>query len=69
MKSAGRRIQGVIGMSLAWGAVWGAAGGLVARVPGFNSDLPFPLLLAPFGIVYLFSAPSGPRAVERGLIW
>ena len=52
MSNLGRRIRGAIGMGLAWGAAWGGgAGGLVARVPGIDSDLPFPLLFAPFGFV------------------
>src|SRR5919202_673201 len=51
MRNLGRRIRGVIGMGLAWGAAWFGAGILVARVPGFYSDLPFALLFAPFGFV------------------
>lgn len=50
MKNLGRRIRGAIGTGLAWGAAWFGAGILVARVPGFYSDLPFALLLAPFGV-------------------
>ena len=46
-----RRIRAAIGMGLTWGAAWSGAGALVARVPGFYSDLPFALLLAPFGFV------------------
>jgi hypothetical protein len=38
-------------MGLTWGAAWFVAGILVARVPGFSSDLPFALLFAPFGFV------------------
>src|SRR5665213_3213281 len=49
MKKWGRRIRGAIGMGIAWGAVGFVAGGLLARVPGFYSDLPFPLLFAPLG--------------------
>ncbi len=51
MRNLGRRIRGAIGMGLAWGAAWLGAGILVARVPGFSSDLPFALLFAPFGVV------------------
>jgi hypothetical protein len=43
-------IRGAIGMGLTWGAAWFGAGILVARVPGFYSDLPFALLFAPFGV-------------------
>jgi hypothetical protein len=38
-------------MGLTWGAVWSGAGALLARVPGFSSDLPFALLFAPLGFV------------------
>ena len=51
MKKWGRRVRAAIGMGLIWGAAWFAAGILVARVPGFDSDLPFALLFAPFGFV------------------
>jgi hypothetical protein len=51
MKKWGRRIRGAIGMGLTWGAVWFGAGILLARVPGFYSDLPFALLFAPLGFV------------------
>ena len=49
MRNLGRRIRWAIGMGLTWAAAWFAAGILVARVPGFYSDLPFALLFAPFG--------------------
>ncbi len=49
MKEWGRRIRGAIGMGLIWGAAWFGAGTLLARVPGFYSDLPFALLFAPLG--------------------
>ena len=49
MKNWGRRIRAAIGMGLIWGAAWFAAGILLARVPGFHSDLPFALLFAPLG--------------------
>jgi predicted Kef-type K+ transport protein len=51
MKKWGRRIRAAIGMGLTWGAAWFGAGTLLARVPGFNSDLPFALLFAPLGFV------------------
>jgi hypothetical protein len=51
MKKWGRRIRTAIAMGFIWGAAWFGAGLLVARVPGFYSDLPFPLLFAPFGFV------------------
>jgi hypothetical protein len=51
MKNWGRRIRGAIGMGLAWGAAWFGAGIVLARVPGFSSDLPFALLFAPLGFV------------------
>jgi len=51
MKMWWRRIRAAIGRGLIWGAAWGAAGGLLARVPGFDSDLPFAYLFAALGIV------------------
>jgi hypothetical protein len=51
MKQWGRRIRAAIGMGLTWGVVWSGAGALLARVPGFSSDLPFALLFAPLGFV------------------
>src|SRR5258705_2984704 len=51
MKQWGRRIRAAIGMGLTWGAAWFGAGILLARVPGFSSDLPFALLFAPLGFV------------------
>src|SRR5207249_9032190 len=50
-KKWGRRIRAAIGMGLTWGAAWFGAGILLARVPGFYSDLPFALLFAPLGFV------------------
>jgi hypothetical protein len=38
-------------MGLTWGAIWFGAGTLLARVPGFSSDLPFALLFAPLGFL------------------
>ena len=49
MKKWGRRLRAAIGMGLAWGAAGFGAGTLLARVPGFYSDLPFALLFAPLG--------------------
>jgi hypothetical protein len=51
MKSWWRRIRAAIGMGLTWGAVWFGAGALLARVPGFYSDVPFALLFAQLGFV------------------
>ncbi|MEY2934094.1 MAG: hypothetical protein RL033_4843 [Pseudomonadota bacterium] len=52
------RLSTAIRMGLTWAAVWFGAGILLARVPGFFSDLPFALLLAPPGFVtgIIFSA-------------
>ena len=71
MKKWGRRILAAVGMGLTWGAAWFAAGIVVARVPGFYSDLPFALLFAPFGFVtgILFSGIlvliEGRRRLDR----
>jgi hypothetical protein len=51
MKKWWRRIRAAIGMGLTWGAAWFGAGILLARVPGFYSDLPFALLFAPLGFI------------------
>jgi hypothetical protein len=51
MKKWVRRIRGAIGMGLAWGAVGFGAGILLARVPGFYSDLPYALMFAPLGFL------------------
>src|SRR5881397_1544978 len=71
MKQWGRRFRAAIGMGLSWGAVWGGAGGVLARVPGFSSDLPFPLLFAPLGFItgIIFSGIlvviEGRRSLDR----
>lgn len=49
MKTWARRIRAAIRMGLTWGAAWFAAGMLLARVPGFFSDVPFALIFAPLG--------------------
>jgi hypothetical protein len=51
MKNWWRRIRASVGMGLIWGVAWFGAGILLARVPGFHSDLPFALLFAPLGFV------------------
>ncbi len=51
MKRWARRIRAALGMGLTWAAAWFGAGILLARVPGFYSDLPFALLFAPLGFV------------------
>lgn len=71
MKTWARRIRAAIRMGLLWGAAWFAAGILLARVPGFFSDLPFALVFAPLGFMtgVLFSgilvAIEGRRGFER----
>ena len=71
MKRWWRRIRGAIGMGLTWAAAWFAAGALLARVPGFYSDLPFALLFAPLGFLtgVIFSgvlvAVEGRRGLDR----
>lgn len=71
MKSWARRIRAAIKMGLTWAAAWFAAGILLARVPGFFSDLPFALLFAPLGFFtgIIFSgvlvAIEGRRRFER----
>jgi hypothetical protein len=71
MQKWGRRIRAAIGMGLTWGAAGLGAGILLARVPGFDSDLPFALLFAPLGFVagIIFSgilvAIEGRRGFDR----
>lgn len=71
MKELGRRIRAAIVMGLTWGVAWFGAGILLARVPGFYSDLPFALLFAPLGFVtgVIFSgilvAIEGRRRFDR----
>ena len=71
MKNWGRRIRAAMRMGLTWAAAWFGAGILLARVPGFYSDLPFALLFAPLGFVtgIIFSgvlvAIEGRRRFDR----
>lgn len=71
MKKWGQRFRGAIGMGLTWAAAWFGAGILLARVPGFYSDLPFALLFAPLGFLtgIIFSgilvAIEGRRGFDR----
>jgi hypothetical protein len=51
MRTWGRRIRAAIKMGLTWAAVWFVAGILLARVPGFFSDVPFAILFAPLGFL------------------
>jgi hypothetical protein len=66
-----RRIRAAITMGLTWGAAWFGAGLVLARVPGFYSDLPFALLFAPLGFVTgvvfsgLLVVIEGRRSSER----
>ena len=71
MKQWKQRIRAAIAMGLMWGVAWFGAGTLLARVPGFSSDLPFALLFAPLGIFsgIIFSgilvAIEGRRSFDR----
>jgi hypothetical protein len=75
MKKWVRRIRAAIGMGLTWAAAWFGAGILLARVPGFYSDLPFALLFAPlgFGTGIIFSGilvvSEGRRRLDRMSLW
>jgi drug/metabolite transporter (DMT)-like permease len=62
---ATRRIRVALGMGLLWGAAWSLAGIAVARMPGFNSDLPFPMLFAPFGFATGVVISAILAAIER----
>jgi hypothetical protein len=71
MKQWVRRIRAAIGMGLTWAAAWFAAGILLARVPGFFSDLPFALVFAPLGFLTgvgfsgILVAIEGRRSFDR----
>jgi hypothetical protein len=58
-------------MGFSWGAVWGVAGVLLARLPSSDSDLPLPLVFAPLGIAcgvlfsVLLAVVAGGRGFER----
>jgi hypothetical protein len=71
MQKWGRRTRAAIGMGLVWGAAWSGAGALLARIPGFDSDVPLALLFAPlgFGSGIIFSgvlvAIEGRRRLDR----
>ena len=71
MKQWARRIRAAIGMGLTWGVAWFGAGLILARVPGFFSDLPFALIFAPLGFLsgIIFSgvlvAIEGRRGFDR----
>jgi len=71
MKQWGRRIRAALKMGLSWAVVWFGAGVLLARVPGFFSDVPFAILFAPLGFItgIIFSgvlvAIEGRRSFDR----
>ena len=46
-----RRIRAGIVMGIIWAVAWAMAGGVLARLPGFDTDLPLPLLFAPLGFI------------------
>ena len=75
MRNWARRIRAAIVMGLTWGVAWGAAGGLLARLAGFNPDLPLPLLFAPLGFItgIIFSGLlvgiEGRRGLARTSLW
>jgi len=66
MKKWDQRMRAAIGMGLTWGAAWFAAGLLLARVPGFYSDIPFALLFAPLGFVSGISFSAILVVIEGG---
>lgn len=75
MRQWGRRIRAAIGMGLTWAFAWSAGGALLARLPGFYSDLPGALLFAPLGFItgVMFSALlvglEGRRGLDRTSPW
>ena len=75
MRKWGRRIRAAIVMGLTWAVAWSGAGFVLARVPGFYSDLPFALLFAPLGFLtgIIFSGLlvgiEGRRGIDRMSLW
>jgi hypothetical protein len=71
MKKWARRIRAALGMGLMWGAAWSIVGGLLARLPGVDTDLPLAILFAQLGFVsgIIFSgilvALGGRRTFDR----
>src|SRR5689334_11137581 len=53
-----RRMRGAIGMGVAWGIAWSAAGSIPRWLFGFNADVPFPLVFGVLGFIggVIFSA-------------
>ncbi len=46
-----RRIRAAIVMGLLWAFAWSFGGFVLARIPGFFSDLPFAIIFAPLGFI------------------
>ena len=67
MKRWWRRIRAALGMGFMWAAAWAVAAGLLARLPGVNTDLPLGFLLAPLGFLsgIIFSAILAGVAARR----
>jgi hypothetical protein len=65
MKKWVRRVRAAVGVGLTWGAAWFTAGMLLLLLPGFEADVPFPLLFGLLGFLtgVTFSAILG--VVER----
>lgn len=68
MMTWGRRIRAAIVMGLTWAAAGVVAGGVLARVPGFETDLPLGFLFAPLGFVagLIFSGILMAAGARRG---
>lgn len=49
MKKWVRRIRAAVGMGFTWAAAWFGAGIMLLLVPGFDADVPFPILFALLG--------------------
>lgn len=50
MASWTRRVRASLVMGLMWGAAFSFAGGIFARLPNADWDVPLPILLAPLGV-------------------
>lgn len=68
-------IRAAIGTALVWAVAWAAAGGVLARFPGFGTDLPLPILFAGLGFLtgIIFTgtraAIDGRRELGQAALW
>lgn len=75
MKNLWRRIRAALGMGLTWAVAGIVVGGVMARLPGFDTDVPLPFLFAQLGfaagIVFsgILMAVAGRSGLKRISLW